>query len=53
MYIEKMFNLQAEVATARLTINSKETKELYKKSNIAIHINVNKVLTENLHVWVT
>ena len=54
MYTEKMCNLQAEVATVRLTINSKETMELHKKkSNITVHINLNKVLTENLHIWVT
>jgi hypothetical protein len=53
MYTEKICNLQAKVATVRLTINSKETKELHKKSNITIHINLNKVLIENLHIWVT
>jgi hypothetical protein len=53
MYTEKMCNLQAEAATAGLKINSKETKVLEKYSNNTTHRNVNKVLIENLHIWVT
>ena len=37
-YTEKMCNLQAEVATVRLTINSKETMELHKKNQILLYI---------------
>jgi len=48
-----MRNLQAETATGELKINSKGTKALENYSNITTHINVNKVLTENLHIWVT
>lgn len=53
MYTEKMCNLQAKAATAGLKITSKETKALQKYSNITRHINVNKVLIEYLHTWVT
>jgi hypothetical protein len=50
IYTEKMCNPQAEASTAKLKVNSKETKELQNSSNNVMYINVNKLVTECLYI---